>query len=104
MRILSYLIVGGIVVCVCLLLFPTMARCQSPWPFDPAPLTVLQQSNKKVFAHYMTQFPISLDNQDPTDDKYVRSFFDPNGEQGKHRPQGGFLRERPIPRAPLGDK
>jgi hypothetical protein len=104
MRVIASLIVGGIVICLAFLLFPTAGRSQSPLPFDPAPLSVLQQSSKKVFGHYMTQYPISLDNQDPNSDQYVNVFLNPGGLQGKYLAQGGLLRERPIPRAPVSDR
>jgi len=40
------------------------AAAETPWPFDPPPIN-LRQSPRKVFAHYFTPFPISLDNKEP---------------------------------------
>ncbi|WP_197074820.1 glycoside hydrolase family 71 protein [Rhodococcus sp. MEB064] len=57
-------------------------------------------SAKKVFAHYFPPYPVSLDNVTPASDYYATQYLDPNGENGKHAAYGGFLRDRPIPRAP----
>jgi hypothetical protein len=59
---------------------------------------VLKSSPKKVFAHYFTQFPISIDNKPAESDYYAVNYLNPNGESGKHSSYGGFLRERPLPR------
>lgn len=67
-------------------------------PFDPPPTEVLRGSPKKVFAHYMTPLPLSLDNQAPASDYYARNYLTPNGEGGKHAAYGGYLRDRPQPR------
>ena len=75
-----------------------------PWPFDPRPLKELRQSPRKVFAHYFTPFPISLDNRDPKTDYYATGYLDPEGEKGKHRACGGYLRDRPLPRPPRKEK
>lgn len=61
----------------------------------------LRAKKSKVFAHYFTQFPRSIDNQPPSEDYYNRHYLVPDGENGKFKGQGGFLRERPLPRAPL---
>lgn len=55
-------------------------------------------SDKLVFAHYFTPYPISLDNQNPSDDYYARQYLRPEGESGKFAEVGGLLRDRPIPR------
>ena len=79
----------------------------TPWehevylPFDIPPFSVLRASEKKVYAHYFTQFPISIDNKDPSSDYYQNGYLSPNGEEGKHLDYGGFLRSRPIPREPI---
>jgi hypothetical protein len=67
-------------------------------PFDQPSESTLKDSPKKVFAHYFSPYPLSLDNEDPSDDTYETAFLDPAGESGKHRAYGGFLRERPLPR------
>lgn len=54
---------------------------------------------KLVFAHYFTQFPISEDNKAAASDYYTVNYLAPNGEGGAHAAYGGFLRERPLPRA-----
>ncbi|HEY1174708.1 MAG TPA: endo-1,3-alpha-glucanase family glycosylhydrolase, partial [Phytomonospora sp.] len=70
-------------------------------PFDLPPRDVLEASGKKVFAHYFTQFRISIDNQAPASDYYARNYLTPNGENGIHAAYGGFLRDRPQPRDPI---
>jgi hypothetical protein len=61
--------------------------------------SVLKASPHKVFAHYFTPYPISLDNQDPASDYYARNYLTPGGEGGIHAAYGGLLRQRPLPRA-----
>lgn len=63
--------------------------------------SALAASNKKVLAHYFPPFPISLDNNVPTNDYYKRNYLDANGESGTHAASGGFIRNRPQGRAPL---
>jgi hypothetical protein len=70
------------------------------WPFDQPLLETLRSSEKKVFAHYFTQFPISIDNKDPKTDYYTRNYLNPSGESGKHLAYGGYLRNRPLGRSP----
>jgi hypothetical protein len=89
-----------------------------PLPFDLPAREVLEASDKKVFAHYFTQFRISLDNQASTSDYYARNYLNPDGESYvdtsdsdgdgntteriyPHRAYGGFLRDRPLPRAAI---
>ncbi len=79
----------------------TTATGSTALPFDlPAPST-LRSSPKKVFAHWVPTLPVSLDNQDPASDYYKRNYLTPTGEGGKHAAYGGFLRDRPLGRAPL---
>lgn len=73
----------------------------NPLPFDMPSTASLRSSPKKVFAHYFTPYPISFYNDDPTNDTYVKSLLNPNGESGKHLAYGGLLRQRPIPSQPL---
>ena len=40
------------------------------WPFDRLPEETLRSMKKKVFAHYFSQFPISIDDRDPANDYY----------------------------------
>ena len=72
----------------------------SELPFHQPSLPVLRASPKKVFAHYFTQFPLSIDNLDPTRDYYSLQYLTPEGENGKHRLAGGYLRDRPLPQLP----
>ncbi|WP_420176038.1 endo-1,3-alpha-glucanase family glycosylhydrolase [Luteococcus sp. OSA5] len=44
----------------------------------------------------MLQFPLSLDNKPEGQDYYAKEWLDPNGENGKHRLAGGYLRDRPL--------
>ncbi len=58
----------------------------------------LEKSNHKVFAHYMLNFPLSIDNKelsDPTE-YYTHGFLNPLGEKGKHLSYGGWVRSRPL--------
>ncbi len=74
------------------------------WPFDQPPLEELHKSPKKVFIHYFSPFPISIDNRQPDKDYYEWGFLSPDGENGKHKSYGGFFRERPLQRLPRKDK
>jgi hypothetical protein len=81
-----------------------------PAPAEPAAAiryfhseVVEKQGQRKVFAHYMTSFPISIDNKDPDQDYYATQYLTVHGEHGKHAAYGGFLRDRPLPR-PVGDR
>ncbi len=63
-------------------------------PFDlPAGPT-----RHKVFAHYVPNFPISIDNMDGDNDYYQLQYLTPEGEGGIHASYGGLLRDRPLPR------
>lgn len=69
----------------------------SPLPYDP-PRD--ETTAKKVFAHYFPPYPISLDNVEASRDYYATHYLDPEGEGGRYRDVGGFLRDRPVPREP----
>lgn len=73
-------------------------------PFDLPPIPELRSSEKKVFAHYFTPYPLSIDNEAPDRDYYSRHYLAVDGENGKHRSYGGYLRHRPIPQAPRLDE
>ena len=88
--------------CVAALLCPVLvvlggaaraAPSRSPWPFERPPLKALRRSPRKVFAHYFSPFPISIDNRDPESDYYARGYLSVDGERGKHRAYGGYLRQ-----------
>ncbi|SCE09881.1 hypothetical protein GA0115252_13041, partial [Streptomyces sp. DfronAA-171] len=66
-------------------------------PFDLPAVKTLHASGKKVYAHYFTPYPLSLDNQAPGADYYARNYLRPEGESGKHAAYGGLLRDRPRP-------
>ncbi|MFI9597399.1 endo-1,3-alpha-glucanase family glycosylhydrolase [Nonomuraea sp. NPDC052265] len=72
-----------------------------PLPFVLPGTETLRGSAKKVFAHYFTPYPVSLDNQAPASDYYARNYLKPDGESGKHAAYGGLLRDRPIGRDPI---
>jgi Glycosyl hydrolase family 71 len=57
-------------------------------------------SSKKVFAHYFYPFPVSIDNAAAANDYYNSEYLNPQGESGKWKKQGGFLRQRPLPVSP----
>jgi glycosyl hydrolase family 71/Big-like domain-containing protein len=71
----------------------------NPLPFNLANVSSLRSSSKKVFAHYFPAFPISFDNKTSSSDYYATQYLTINGENGKHAAYGGFLRDRPLPRA-----
>ena len=72
-------------------------------PFDlPSPST-LRASEKKVFAHYFTPYPLSLDNASSDSDTYTTAFLDVTGDRGQHAAYGGLLRDRPVPVSPSDD-
>ncbi len=71
------------------------------FPFVMPAKAVLRASGKKVFAHYFTPFPRSLDNAEPKSDYYSSQYLTPEGENGKFAVMGGYLRDRPMPRRPM---
>lgn len=90
----------------CLLLAPTPQSVE-PRPMPQTAVTpylpfdlIETDSRRKVFAHYMPSFPISIDNKEGSEDYYATQYLTVNGENGVHAPYGGFLRDRPLPRAP----
>jgi hypothetical protein len=78
--------------------YPTTAWASAPTPYLPFDL-VETHGPRKVFAHYMPIFPISIDNKDGNADYYATQYLTVDGESGKHSAYGGFLRDRPPPRA-----
>lgn len=70
------------------------------WPFDAPPLADLRAAPKKVFAHYFSPYPISLDNKDPELDYYAKNYLQPTGENSKFAYCGGFIKQRPLPQPP----
>jgi hypothetical protein len=85
-------------------IYPSPGRAMAGTLYLPFNL-VEAQSPQKVFAHYMPVFPISIDNKDGDKDYYATQYLTVDGENGVHAAYGGFLRDRPLPRAHsnLGD-
>lgn len=71
-------------------------------PFDFMTYSELVNKKRKVFAHYFTPFPVSLDNKYWENDYYTRNYLSPDGENSKFLSRGGYLRARPLPR-PVND-
>ncbi|MDR3710464.1 MAG: glycoside hydrolase family 71 protein [Capsulimonadaceae bacterium] len=74
--------------------FPT----PSILPFDPLPNAQLRALPRKVFAHYFTPFPMSMDNQ-PRPDIYDKWYLQGGKLYDYDGAYGPMLRERPLPRA-----
>ncbi|MEU7892310.1 endo-1,3-alpha-glucanase family glycosylhydrolase [Nonomuraea sp. NPDC049152] len=72
-----------------------------PLPFAMPSAATLRGSERKVFAHYFTPYPLSLNNKAGADDYYTKHYLTPTGESGKHAAYGGLLRDRPVPRGAL---
>src|ERR1700722_1064648 len=87
----------------------------APRTLDPAPTQTAAAAHyfhsegvekkipRKVFAHYMPNFLISIDNKDSGQDYYATQYLTVHGENGLHAAYGGYLRDRPLPRA-IGDR
>lgn len=71
------------------------------WPFAAPSVGTLRASPKKVFAHYFTPFPVSLDNKPPEQDYYSAEYLTPGGEGGRYAGSGGYIKQRPMPRTVL---
>lgn len=76
---------------------PTVPSSTGSLPYHGAGIG----TTPRVFAHYFTPFPISLDNKPAASDYYSTGYLDPDGEGGAHSAYGGLLRDRPLPRDPL---
>jgi Glycosyl hydrolase family 71 len=74
-------------------------RNEACLPFPPQSPATLEKSSHKVFAHYMLNFPLSIDNKEISDpaEYYTGGYFNPLGEKGKHLSYGGWVRSRPLP-------
>ncbi|WP_428338377.1 endo-1,3-alpha-glucanase family glycosylhydrolase [Mycobacterium sp.] len=77
--------------------YPTTTSATAATPYLPINLTEMH-GPRKVFAHYMPIFPISIDNKDGDKDYYAMQYLTVDGESGKHAAYGGYLRDRPPPR------
>jgi hypothetical protein len=67
-------------------------------PFDAGAHPVLP--GRLVLAHYLPAFTVSIDNKPAESDYYTTGYLAADGENGKHAAYGGYLRDRPVPRAP----
>jgi hypothetical protein len=76
--------------------FVTHESPDSVWPFERARAEELAKSERKVFLHYFTPFPLSFDNKPLDDDYYRRQYLERAGENGKFAHVGGYLRQRPL--------
>lgn len=80
----------------------TVAPTSLTSPGDlPYTVAATGSSEKKVFAHYFTPYPLSLDNRSADTDYYTRNYLNPAGENSKFAAYGGLLRDRPLTRTPL---
>jgi hypothetical protein len=70
-------------------------------PFDMPSTGSLRASGRKVFANWVSFLPTSFDNKEPALDYYTQHYLNPEGENGKHQAYGGFMRDRPLGRAPI---
>lgn len=70
-----------------------------PFPFDMPSTATLRAAKKKAFAYYFPPYPISIENAVPAQDYYA-SWLNPDAKNGQYRSIGGYLRDRPIGRAP----
>lgn len=96
---------AGVPILVLILVVAWASHTYTPPPvrtvFTPyLPVNLIgERTARKVFAHYMPSLPISIDNKDGSQDYYATQYLEPGGEDGKHAAYGGFLRDRPLPRA-----
>lgn len=81
---------------------PHHVQATKPTPYLPFDMPT-GPTNKKVFAHYVPWFPISLDNVAYQNDYYTTQYINPMGEGGVHAAYGGLMRDRPLPRNPIND-
>lgn len=70
------------------------------WPFDPLSPAALRRSPRKLVSHFHAPFPTTLSNKPEESDYYTRGWLIPDGEAGKHKNYGGYLRQRPYPGPP----
>jgi hypothetical protein len=82
--------------------FVSQESPDSVWPFERAGAEALKKSERKVFLHYFTPFPLSFDNKPVDDDYYRRQYLERAGENGKFAHVGGYLRQRPLGAGALG--
>jgi hypothetical protein len=76
----------------------------SVWPFASLEETHTGKSDKKVFAHFFSPFPLSFDNKPTGEDTYRRIHLSPEGSDQALKGRGGYkvggggaMRQRPLP-------
>jgi hypothetical protein len=79
-------------------LAPASAAGSEVLPFDLPSQASLRSAPRKAFANWVPSLPISLDNLPAESDYYTKQYLNPDGEGGKHKAYGGYLRDRPLPR------
>lgn len=79
---------------------PVLAAADASLPFDMPPPDAVLNASRKVFAHYFSPLPLSIDNLPADKDYYAVNYLAPGGEGGKFAGAGGLLRERPVPVRP----
>lgn len=77
---------------------PGLPKASKALPFDAGANPVLP--GRLVLAHYLPAFTVSIDNKPADSDYYTTGYLAVDGENGKHAAYGGYLRDRPVPRAP----
>ncbi|MCG5430910.1 hypothetical protein LV457_01160 [Mycobacterium sp. MYCO198283] len=80
-----------------------MAASAESTPYLPFDMPLGVPTEQKVYAHYVPWLPISLDNLPAEQDYYTTQYLNPLGEGGVHAAYGGYLRDRPLARAPIAD-
>ncbi|WPJ96133.1 endo-1,3-alpha-glucanase family glycosylhydrolase [Coraliomargarita algicola] len=75
----------------------------SVWPFEHSTYQHVK-SDKKVFAHFFSPFPLSFDNKATGEDAYSQLHLSPEGSDKYLKGRGGYivggggtLRQRPLP-------
>jgi hypothetical protein len=76
--------------------FVTHESPDEVWSFERATQDDQAKSERKVFLHYFTPFPLSFDNKSFDDDYYRRQYLERAGESGKFAHVGAYLRQRPL--------
>ena len=72
-------------------------------PFQEYSTATLRSKSKKVFSHYFSPFPVSVDNMPMASDDYAQYYLHAFGEGSKFLAGGGFLRARPLGTSPLSN-
>lgn len=100
-RCTAVLVGAAVIAAVVVPAAPAEAAPTTWLPFDQPSTSSLRSSPKKIFANWVPSLPVSIDNKAPSADYYQVNYLTPNGEGGRHRAYGGFLRDRPLGRPPI---